>query len=349
MEAKKFKYPHKFQLEKGGILPEVEIAYHTYGKLNESGNNVVWVCHALTGNSEVFDWWPGLFGEGDLFNPEKYFIVCANILGSCYGTTGPLSTNPKTGNTYFHEFPEITVRDMVYAHELLRVHLGISSIHLATGGSLGGQQVLEWSIIRPLLIQNQVLIATNARMSAWGIAFNESQRMAIQADPTWKSDLPEAGQNGLKAARSIALLSYRNPVTYNTTQSENDNDMHDPYKVQTYQRYQGDKLVNRFNAFSYWHLSKVLDSHNVGRDRRGIREALKTIRTNTLVIGMDTDILFPVSEQKFLATYISGAKYKELSSLYGHDGFLIETEKISDMISHFLLKQAVLRIKGSAA
>lgn len=335
MENKTFTYKNNFVLESGQVLENLTIQYSTFGKLNSRKDNVIWVCHALTANSEVHTWWYGLVGEDKFFNPEKHFIVCANILGSCYGTSGPLDVNPQTGKQYFLEFPQVTIRDMVNAHIVLKEELGISKIHSCIGGSLGGQQAMEWSIIAPDTIENLILLATNAFHSPWGIAFNESQRMAIQADKTWQECREDAGQDGLKAARAIALLSYRNYNTYCATQKETDDNKLDNYKASSYQNYQGVKLVNRFNCHSYLYLSKAMDSHHVGRGRGGAEVALKAIKSNTLVIGIKTDILFPVCEQIFLAQNIVGAEYQELDSLYGHDGFLIETEKITHILKDF--------------
>jgi homoserine O-acetyltransferase len=337
---KTFISKHKFVLESGKSFPEIQIAYHTYGKLNKEKDNVVWVTHALTANSDVFDWWKGLFGNNNLFNPEEHFIVCANVIGSHYGSTGPLSINPDTGNPYYHHFPEITIRDIVNAHILLRKHLGIEKIKFLIGGSLGGQQALEWAIAENDLIENLIVVATNPQHSPWGIAFNEAQRLAIKADRTWFNNSPDAGLKGLKAARAIALLSYRNAKTYNTTQKEESNNLPEIFKAVSYQDYQGEKLVKRFNAYSYWHLSKAMDTHNVGRNREGVVQALQKIRAKTLVIGISSDILFPTSEQKFLAENIPNANYAEIDSLYGHDGFLIETEKITNTIlKHFSNKE----------
>ncbi|PSR56560.1 homoserine O-acetyltransferase [Adhaeribacter arboris] len=328
--------PQPFLLESGKIVPQLQITYHTYGKLNAKKNNVIWVCHALTANADVFDWWKGLFGQGFLFNPEEHFIVCANILGSCYGTTGPLSKNPATGTLYYQSFPDITIRDMVAAHEILRQHLGISKINILLGGSLGGQQALEWAILQPEIIQHLLIVATNAFHSPWGIAFNEAQRMAIRADETFHLNIPEGGRKGLKAARAIALLSYRTYDTYCKTQRETDLSKTDNFNASSYQNYQGDKLVNRFDAYSYTSLSRTMDSHNVGRQRHSVESALQQIKAKTLVIGISSDLLFPVTEQQFLAQHIPGALYQEIDSFYGHDGFLIETEKLTQLIETFL-------------
>jgi homoserine O-acetyltransferase/O-succinyltransferase len=333
MTKKIYTYGKKFLTEKGSVLKNLRIAYHTYGTLNEKKDNVVWVCHALTGSSDVFEWWPGLFGKNDLFNPEEHFIVCANITSSCYGSTGPLSYNTDTDRPYFHDFPDITVRDIVNTLDLLRIYLNINKIRILIGGSLGGFQALEWGILRPEVIDNLVLIACGAKISPWATAFNESQRMAIECDPTWRENRSDAGMEGMKTARSIALLSYRNYITYNYSQSEISDDLPEKFRASGYQRYQGLKLSKRFNAFSYYCLSKVLDSHNVGRNRKSVTEALSIIKARTIVIGIDTDILFPATEQKYLTLNIPGAKYYEIQSHFGHDGFLTETHQLTELLS----------------
>ncbi|HEY0897639.1 MAG TPA: homoserine O-acetyltransferase [Sphingobacteriaceae bacterium] len=335
MELSVYKHKRAFRLESGKKLKNLNIAYHTYGTLNDKKDNVIWVCHALTANADVFDWWKGLFGENCLFNPEEHFIVCANILGSPYGTTNPLSINPATGSPYYLAFPGFTVRDLAAAHKLLADHLKIGDIKLLIGGSIGGQQALEWAIEEPARINQLILIATNARHSSWGIAFNESQRLAISTDRTFYAQTPQGGSKGLKTARSIALLSYRTYNTYGATQLETDVEKRDNFKASSYQNYQGEKLVNRFNAYSYWFLTKAMDSHNVGRNRGTVEDGLRKIQARTLVIGISSDVLFPVEEQKFLAHHIPDAEYREISSFYGHDGFLVETEMISKEIRKF--------------
>ena len=328
-----------FTLECGQVLPGIDIAYHTYGKLNSSGDNVVWICHALTANSDAKDWWPGMIGPEYIYNPEKYFIVCANILGSCYGSTGPTSTNPSTGQPWLNDFPIITVRDMVRAHQLLREHLGIKRIFVITGGSLGGQQALEWAWLEPDLFDYLIPIATNAVASPWGIAFNESQRMALEADPDFNKGILKEDSPGLRAARSIALLSYRNAFTYNKTQEEEEPDKFDGFKVCSYQQYQGLKLQRRFDPYSYYTMSKALDSQNLGRNRGGVEVALSQIKAKTLVIGIKTDLLFPVDEQQRIAAGIPGAIYAEIDSFYGHDGFLLEHEAITKEIEKLIVKK----------
>jgi homoserine O-acetyltransferase len=331
-------HKHPITLESGIILPEVRIQYSTSGERNANDDNVIWVCHALTANSDVESWWPGLVGTDYLYNPEEHFIICANILSSCYGTTGPTETNPETNTPYFLSFPVVTIRDMVLIHDILRTHLGINYVHTLIGGSLGGQQALEWAIQKPSLFKHLILLSTNAFHSPWGIAFNESQRMAIDMDPTWKNASLDAGREGLKTARSIAMLSYRSYETYVETQSEEDSSKVDDYRAITYQHYQGDKLVKRFNCHSYWYLSKAMDSHHVGRNRGSVTEILKAIQAKTFVIGISSDILFPVCEQEFIASHIINASYICIDSLYGHDGFLTETEKIAEALKDFYSK-----------
>ena len=331
-------YQHKgeFILENGKSLHDIQITYHTAGNINESGNNVIWICHALTANSNVAEWWPNMVGDGLLFDTSKYFIVCANILGSCYGTTGPISINPKTLKPYYLDFPLITIRDIVNGHELLQKHLNISKIFILVGGSIGGFQALEWSIINPELINKLVVLASGAFASPWNIAFNESQNLALKADPTFKNGSINAGIAGLKAARSIALLSYRNAGAYNTTQQDFELDKLEGYKVASYQQYQGDKLVKRFNAHAYYAISRAFNTHNVGRKRVSVENALAQIQAKTLLIAISSDILFYPQEIKNINKQISKSRYVEIQSDFGHDGFLIETKKITKIINEFI-------------
>lgn len=332
-----FYYPHPVQLENGFILPELTIAYSTYGTLNADKSNVVWACHALTANSAATEWWNGVIGDGHVINPEKHFIVCANILGSCYGTTGPLSINPKTKTPYFKDFPPITIRDMVNAHILLRKHLGIENIYLLMGGSMGGYQAMEWCIMEKDVIKNLFLLATSATESAWGIATHTAQRLSIEADCTWQNASPDAGAKGLKAARAIGMLTYRNYEIMVKQQSDSDSEKLDNYKASSYINYQGDKLVQRFNAHSYWLLTKSMDSHHIARGRGGdIALVLKKILQKTLIIGISSDILCPLTEQHFLAKNIPNSSLTEIDSSYGHDGFMVESTIISQHLSEWL-------------
>ncbi|PSR14190.1 MAG: homoserine O-acetyltransferase [Bacteroidetes bacterium] len=327
-------YP--FPLEAGQYLEKLTIAYTTHGQRNAEGNNVVWVCHAFTGDANPLGWWPGLIGAGRLLDPQKYFIVCANIIGSCYGTTGPDHYQPGTGVPYGLDFPTVTIRDMVQAHERLREHLGIRRIRLAIGGSMGGQQVAEWAVANPSIFDKICILAANARHSPWGIAFNETQRMALLADNSLGTAVAEAGRKGLEAARAIAILSYRHYQTYEISQQESGAEKIDDFLASSYQRYQGQKLWQRFSPTAYWSLSRSMDTHNVGRNRRGVAAALQSVTADSLIIGVDSDLLFPVAEQSELAQHIPQARFEIISSMYGHDGFLTETNTIHLLLNDFL-------------
>ncbi len=331
-----FKYDKVFELESGESLPEVTIAYHTFGKLNQAKDNVIWVCHALTANSDVSDWWSGLFGKGKMYDPEKHFIVCANILGSCYGSTCARSISPITQKAYGIDFPLLTIRDLVKAHDCLRQHLEIDQISLCIGGSCGGHQVMELAYLLKDKIKNIALLVTSPRETAWAIATHQAQRLAIQADPTWQEDYDMAGENGLKAARGMALLTYRTFDAYIKSQTD-DNEKTDDFKAASYISYQGKKLQQRFYAQAYFSLTKTLDTHNIGRGRgrSGIKQALSQITANAFILSINTDLLIPPSEQQQLADYIPNAHYVSLDSPYGHDGFLVEADTINRLLKEW--------------
>lgn len=332
-----FDYKADFTLESGKILPGLQVAYHTYGTLNENKSNVIWVCHALTASSDAADWWKGLVGDNCLIDPSKYFIVCANMPGSCYGSTGPTSINPATGEPFYSDFPQVTVRDMVRSYILLREHLGIDKIHLLMGGSMGGYQALEWSVMEKEVIGNLFLIATSPSESAWGVAVHTAQRLAIEADHTWKDHTKDAGAKGLKAARAIGMLTYRNYGTFQEKQTDPDPEKMDDFKASSYLNYQGDKLVKRFNAYSYWLLTKAMDSHHLGRGRGGdLIKVLESVQQPTLIIGIRSDILCPLDEQRFMAEHMGNTHFIEIDSAYGHDGFIIETEQISKILGEWM-------------
>lgn len=330
-----FKSNESFPLENGGELPELTLGYHTFGILNAERSNVIWVCHALTANSDVSDWWSGLFGVGNVFDPEKYFIVCANMIGSCYGSTGPRSTNPPTSKAYGKDFPLVSIRDLARSQDLLRQHLGIEEIKLCIGGSCGGHQVLELAFLLPEKIKKIALLVCAARESAWAIAIHESQRMAIEADQTWANDEDQAGATGLRAARAIGLLSYRTIEAYRDTQTDTD-ERCDNFRASGYMQYQGEKLVRRFYAQSYWQLTKILDTHNVGRGRGGIPLALATLTMPAFVFSIEKDLLIPPFEQEMLAEHLPEAQFFSFDSKFGHDGFLIETEVLKVQLMAFL-------------
>ncbi len=330
-------YDHdsEFTLESGETLPSLRIAYNTYGSLNERRDNVVWVCHALTANSDVADWWPHTVEKGKFLDPDKWFVICANIIGSPYGTTAPLHENPATGEPYYGNFPRYTIRDVVSAHRILADRLGIGMIHTLVGCSVGGFQAVEWAVTEPERFERLSLMATDAVATPWTIAIDETQRMCIEADSTFGERRADAGAAGLAAARAIGLLSYRGPSGYNLTQRDNE-EYPAPRRAVSYQRYQGEKLVRRFDAYSYHAILDAFDSHDVGRGRGGVAAALSAVKAKTLVIGLTTDIVFPPDDMKALAGKIDGAVYAEIQSPFGHDGFLVEHDQLNALMRPFM-------------
>ena len=336
MIRKTYHHPEPFKLEQGYSFSGLEICYHISEDPIDPEKPVVWICHALTANSNPEEWWPGMVGQGKFFDPAYYTIVCANIIGSCYGSTGALSINPKTGKPWLGEFPLVTVRDWASALDTLRRHLGIDRIFLSTGGSIGGFQCLEWAIMHPQTVENMVLIATSYAQTPWSVAINETERMAIEADATFFNGQPGGGKAGLAAARAIGLLTYRGYEAYNQTQAEQNTEEVANFRASSYQRYQGKKLVDRFDAHCYHAITRSQDTHNVVRSRHSLENTLAMVKAKTLSIGISSDILFPPEEQKVLAKHIPGAAYAEIHSDFGHDGFLIENKQLEDLISRFL-------------
>lgn len=325
-----------FDFEGGGSVPSLTLAYHCSDKpYNPDGDErkVIWICHALTANSDPEDWWDGLVGKGKLIDTDKFFVICVNMLGSCYGTSGPSSINPETGREFFFDFPKVSVRDIVRSQNIVRESLGIKQIDILIGASIGGFQALEWSIMYPDVMKRAVYIATLSRVTPWLTAFEESQRMALEADREFREcSSIEGAKAGLQCARSIAMLSYRCEDGYDSRQWEESDDTLFADRAASYQRYQGLKLTNRFDAWSYWYLSYSVDSENVGRGRGGVWKALGQIRAITTVISIDTDLIFPPREIKKMADAIPGCKYHEIRSLFGHDGFLLENKQIGDIL-----------------
>ncbi|MDX1653115.1 MAG: homoserine O-acetyltransferase [Brumimicrobium sp.] len=316
-------FKEKFFLESGESLPKLKLVYHTYGALSEAKDNVIWVFHALTANSEVLDWWKDLFTEGGALNPDEHFIICANVIGSPYGSTAPVDL----------DFPDFTVRDVVKSQLLLADELNIRQIKVAIGASFGGSQALEFAFSFSGTIDRLFLIACGAKESPWGIAIHQAQRLALEADQSFGKH--GEGRAGLKAARAVGLLTYRCAGAFEKTQSETDDRIKD-FKAASYISYQGEKLVRRFDSLSYYYLHKCLDTHNIGRDRGGMLHALGKISAPTVVIGIDTDQLVPVEMQKFLSDNIPKASYAEITSEFGHDGFLIETDQLKMIINKHL-------------
>ncbi len=342
---------HNFSFEAGGTLDQLEIVYHTSERPYQQGERVVWLCHALTANSDPLDWWPEMVGDGCCIDPNKDYVVCVNIFGSAYGTTGPRSikneelrikncSDEPTQNSKFKiqnylDFPLFTVRDTARLFTLVREYLGIEQVDLLIGSSIGGFHALEWAIMEGEVIKNAAFIATAPRVSPWLSAWMEVQRMALEADPTFRAcESLDGGRKGLEAARAISLISYRSFDGYNLTQYETDDDCLFASRAASYERYQGEKLVKRgFDAYSYYYLLHCVDSQNVGRHRDGVKAALAQIKAQTVVIAITSDGLFPPCESSEWAKHIPHAKYYEIESRFGHDGFLLETEQITRLLS----------------
>ena len=344
----------------GEYLSPVTVAYETYGELNAEGTNAILVCHALTGSAHAAGfssddpkstgWWDTFIGEGKPLDTSKYFVICSNFLGGCYGTTGSISVNPHTEKPYGLLFPQMTVRDMVRVQKSLIVYLGVKKLKTVIGGSLGGMQVLEWALLFPDLVESIIPIATSAQHSAWSIGLNDIARQAIMNDPDWRDgNYYDFGQpyKGLSLARQIAMVSYRSekefgqrfgrerqksngsPTTYHF-------EANNIFKVENYLRYQGKKLVDRFDANTYIYISKTMDLHDITIGRGTLDEVLGSIVVPTLNIGIDSDILYPAREQQEIARRIPHSSYQEIASPYGHDAFLIEFEQMAKIVKDFL-------------
>ncbi len=334
-----YTYPGVFVTEGGETLLEPVVAYQTWGTLNAEGSNAVLVCHALTGSADAADWWYGLFHEGGVLDLERQFVVCSNVLGGCYGSTGPLTADPTTGDLYSGAFPVVTIRDMVRLQQALMDHLGVTSIESAMGASMGGMQVLEWSLMDTRL-KSMVIIGTDAAHSAWAIGISEAQRQAIYTDPNWHEGYYHAHgvvpAGGLAAARMMGMIMYRSAHSFEERFGrEMQPGRDDLMKVASYLQYQGKKLVDRFDAVTYVRLTQAMDSHDISRGRGTLEGVLSLIDIPTLIVGIDSDILYPTAEQQFMARHLPGSRYAEIHSPAGHDAFLIEFDQMDRIMRDF--------------
>jgi homoserine O-acetyltransferase/O-succinyltransferase len=338
-----------FPLDLGGRLMEVTAAYETYGNLAPDGSNAILLCHALTGNAHAggfssddpksAGWWEPMIGPGRGFDTDRYFVICSNILGSCYGTTGPSSPNPATGSPYGMTFPQMSVRDMVRVQRALLDHLEVKRLVTVCGGSLGGMQALEWACMYPEIVGSIIPIGTAARHSPWCIGLNDIGRQAIMNDPGWHGgSYHSSGQpeRGLSLARQIAMISYRSDLSFLRRFGREQRERDGVFQVESYLRYQGKKLVQRFDANSYLYITRAMDLHDVGRDRGTTAEVLGRLRLPVMCIGISSDVLYPVHEQRAIAAGIPAAIYREIVSDDGHDAFLIEYGQMTEYIREFL-------------
>jgi homoserine O-acetyltransferase/O-succinyltransferase len=340
-ETKFFHHAEPFGLEQGGELPELTVAYRQFGTLSRNGDNAILICHALTGSADADDWWKPLFGAGCAFDTEKEFVICSNILGSCYGSTGSVSINPKTNRHYGASFPMITIRDMVRVQKLLIDALGIQKIKMAIGGSLGGMQVLEWAAMFPERVQTIAPLCVSGKHSAWCIGIGEAERLSIYADAEFKEgnyDLEQQPRRGLAAARALAMLTYRTPEVFEkrfARKVQSAEQIEKQFEIESYLRYQGDKLVNRFDANTYITLTKAMDTHDLSRGRGEYADVLASINCPALVVSADSDGLYLPSEQAELARLLPKASLEIMHTPNGHDAFLIDTADLNAKIVAF--------------
>ncbi|MCH8567706.1 MAG: homoserine O-acetyltransferase [Balneolales bacterium] len=332
------KYSHTsgFETETGFRFPVLELDYSTWGKLNKEKTNVVVIYHALTGHSNASEWFSGLFEKDGIFKNQDLFVICINVPGSCYGSTGPSSVNPETGEAYGHSFPILSIRDVVKAQQLVLDYLKIEEIQLVIGGSMGGMQALECAITDKR-VQAAAVIAAGSRHEAWAIGISEAQRMAIYADARWSEDFYDFNNpplDGLAAARAMAMLTYRAAEQYNDRFGREIRTQ-DQFQVSSYLKYQGEKIGLRFDPLSYVRLTQSMDTHDVGRGRGGRGEVLSALRIPVLVAGIQSDLLYPIFEQQTLAEMLPNAIYREITSPYGHDAFLIEFRQLNDLLKEF--------------
>ena len=324
-------FEQPFELENGRSIDGMRLAYRTWGELGPQRDNAVLICHALTGSADADAWWPGLIGSGAAIDPAHDFVVCSNVLGSCYGSSGPLCAPPLAGA----HFPRVSIRDMVRAQYALLTRLGVRRLRLVIGPSLGGMQTLEWAATYPEFVDAIAPIGVSGRHSAWCIANSEAQRQAIYADPAWLDGHYAATRPphaGLAAARIMAMVSYRSWANFESRFGRERQPGSDAFKVQSYLAHQGRKINERFDAVSYVRLTEAMDTHDLARSRGDYIDVLQSIRLPALVVGVESDVLYPTHEQRLLAEHLPAATYHELASSHGHDGFLIETDALAGMI-----------------
>ncbi len=351
-----------FALQGGGVLDEVTVAYETWGALDATASNAVLVCHALTGDSHATGrmghghpttgWWKNIVGPGLAVDTDRWFVVCANVLGGCQGTTGPASNDPATGKPYGARFPAVSIRDTVRTQAALADHLGVKCWLSVVGGSMGGMQALEWAITYPDRLRSVAAMATATAASPQQIAWSSVGRSAIRMDPKWREgDYYDAADGdgpteGLRLAREIGVIHYRSEVEFAVRFGRAKSGPHDsfdlwsPFDVETYLEHHGWKLARRFDANSYLVLNRAMDLHDIGLGRGGIAAALERIRVPALTMAIESDILYPDHLQHALRDQLIAhgvpTQHIDVVSDKGHDAFLVETAQVGEPLASFL-------------
>jgi homoserine O-acetyltransferase/O-succinyltransferase len=320
-----------FVLASGAVIERATIGYQSWGTLNAARDNVIWVCHALTGNTDVEQWWSGIFGPGKALDPNRDFIICANVLGGCYGSAGPSTHGAAT-------FPEISIGDMVRHQQLLMAHLGIRKIKLLLGGSMGGFQALEWALRFPNLVERLALVATSYRQPTQAIALSQLQCAQIERDPKFQNgayDPNDPPIEGFNLARQIGHLSYRCSAELEARFGR-ERDVEGHFQVNRYLAHQGNKLTKRFDANSYLRINQAMNQFDACDGRGEPRFALGRLSQPSLIVAIDSDWLYPPSEQARLAALLPNAAHISISSSCGHDGFLLDADKFEPALAALL-------------
>jgi homoserine O-acetyltransferase len=339
-----------FDLESGKSLQPARLHYAVYGELNEKRDNAILVCHALSGSARVGDWWPQLFGERGIFDLGRDCVICSNIIGSCYGSTGPQTIDAGTGKPYGANFPLVTVRDWVRSQALLLDHLGVEKARAVIGGSIGGMQAIQWAIDYPDRVESSIAIGA-VPLTAMGLALNHLQRRAIFYDSNWNNgEYSGDGKpnGGLALARAIAMISYksaelfdqRNARRHNRNGEDPRRSLDERYDISGYLDYQGEIFTRRFDANSYLIISKAMDNFHHANGYESEQAALERIKARVLLVGISSDWLFPPEEVKALSGRMQAngvdAEYAQLQSSHGHDGFLAEPDMFAPIVRKFL-------------
>ncbi|MFY9925751.1 MAG: homoserine O-acetyltransferase [Opitutaceae bacterium] len=356
-----YTHAEPFVFKSGQTIQGFTLRYETYGTLNATRDNAVLVCHALSGDHHCAGWhspsdpkpgwWNNLIGPGKAVDTRRFFVVCANVLGGCQGSTGPSSVDPSTGRPYGTRFPFVTIRDMVHAQKLLLDHLGIAELHAVLGGSMGGMTAMIFAIEYPQFTRRQIIMASTANESAQAIAFNEVGRQAIMQDPAWNNgDYPRDGgpRVGLAIARMMAHITYLSDAGMDRKFGRRKREsaggesytFDAQFEVESYLRHQGQSFINRFDANSYLYITRAIDQFDPARASGTLEQAFAPVQAESLVVGFTSDWLFPPEQNRSIALALlragKRASYAELSTDLGHDSFLLESADLYALVRGFL-------------